>query len=229
MIASFYITSLVLFTFFRYYFKPAAWLNSLRILAAIVYGAILPLLIALFTGVVYVEMVFLWIFIAVPVWVLMIDPKAYANGRGNYKQQSARISEELKRDYESKIPFELQNLSSIFLRSLSELFAGYKISFSKVYHYVLLFLTYYLGFSIFKHRMPIGILLVSFFIISLVLFTFFRYYFKPSTWPSYQRIAAAIAYGAILPLLITCFYLFTKMEVDFVQLIFIWINVAVPV
>jgi len=150
-----------------------------------------------------------------------------ANNSSSFKQQSSWMLEELKRNYESKIPFELQNLPSIFLCSLSEFFAAYKISFSKVYYYAMLFiLMCLLNSGIFKHNMPIGILLVSFYIISLVLFTFFRYYFKPSAWPNYQRIAAAIAYGAILPLLVACFSLFT---VGMRDLAIIWLYAAFPV
>ena len=146
-----------------------------------------------------------------------------ANNRGTFKQQSAGIFEEFKRDYESKIPFKLQNLPAIFWHSLRELFTDYKSLLAKVCISSIFIALYFRSTHLFTHRIPSGILLVLFHIISLVLFIFFRYYFKPSTWPLSLRISAAIVYGTIITILVACFHQF---RVDF---ILIWLSAALSV
>ena len=78
LLVSFYITSLVFFIYFRYYFKPSTWSPPARIIAAIMYGTILPLLIAYhypllrdFLG--GMGLIFIWLFTAIPVWILMLS------------------------------------------------------------------------------------------------------------------------------------------------------------
>ena len=148
-----------------------------------------------------------------------------ANIRDSLKQQLERIFIEFKKNYKSKIPFELQNLHLIFWRSLCELFADYKLLFLKVFTTLPFALLAYLFASLITHPEPIINLIFSFHIASLVLFIFFRYYFAPSTWPNNMRFAAAIAYGAILPLLVACLGLLKK---DF-DPIYFWFFTAISV
>jgi len=157
-----------------------------------------------------------------------------ANNSGNYNQQSEGMSEELKKHYEGKIPFELQNLHLIFLRSLREIFSDYILLFLKVFFmspfviFVCVIL-FYEGTSGPRHHEPAGNLLVSFYITSLVLFIFFRYYIKPSTWYPSARIIVAIIYGTTLPLLIAYFYPFLRDFIGGGGLISMWFCTAIPV
>ena len=146
------------------------------------------------------------------------------NNRDNLKQKSVMAFEKFKKDYKSKIPFKLQNLPAIFLRSLSELLADSKNSLGKVCISLMFIVMYFRNSHLFQYRIPPGILFVLFYVISLVLFVFFRYYFKPSTWPISLRIVAAITYGATITLLVACFRQFPT--VIFIR---IWFTAALSV
>ena len=129
-----------------------------------------------------------------------------ANSGDYTEQQPASVGEELRRYYESRIPFKLQNLPSIFRHSLSELFAYYKTLLFKVFVSFMFILLTCRHYTFSEFHKSISYLIFLFHITSWILFVFFRYYFVPSIWPDNLLIAAATAYGAILPILIACFY-----------------------
>ena len=54
--------------------------------------------------------------------------------------------------------------------------------------------------------LPYDKLAALFYITSWILFVFFRYYFSPYEWSFFERLFAGFAYGAILAILINCFY-----------------------
>ena len=135
-----------------------------------------------------------------------------ANNSGNYNQQSEGMSEELKKHYEGKISFELQNLALIFRHSLRELLTinNYEPLLLKVFISSCLMI---IGPISSVGRIPepinrVGSLMALFFITSLVLFIYIRYYFQPSKWSILARFIAANTYGAILSLIIVFFYPF---------------------
>jgi hypothetical protein len=100
-----------------------------------------------------------------------------------------------------KIPFRLENLSQVFIRSLAEM------SIIELMGAVVAMIIAIISCSIVH---PYEEMVISFYIISGVIYVFFKYYFTPSAWPFIIKLIMGILYAAVLYFLIDRFCMLSK-------------------
>ena len=100
-----------------------------------------------------------------------------------------------------RIPLEWKNLPSIFISSLKEM--PIDVYFRGIFVLAIAFKSLDMPLN---PVLPYGKLVTLFYVTSWVFFVFFRYYFSPYEWPFLERFFAGFVYGAILAILINCFY-----------------------
>jgi hypothetical protein len=101
-----------------------------------------------------------------------------------------------------RIPLKWKNLPSIFINSVKEMPIG--VFFRGLISLVFTFKS----FIILRDCDPMlsyGIVAL-YYVISWIFFVFLRYYFSPSEWSSFTRTLAVVLYGALMIILIACFY-----------------------
>ena len=118
-----------------------------------------------------------------------------------YSNGASQIPKEWFSEHK-RLPFELKNIPSIFISSLSEFSAE---SFLKGIFVLGLAYASVIGP---RHAPmePYAGLAAVFYVVSWILYIFFRYHFDPSELSPLLIIVTGILYGAILLLLIACFY-----------------------
>gem|GEM_PF-1457999 len=103
------------------------------------------------------------------------------------------------RDSNSKIPFELKNIHTIFWRSLNEMSFG-----NFIFPLMFAFLSCYSGMI--SPMKPYSGLAAWYYIISWFFLIIFRHYFFTSEWLFLISTVMGILYGSILIFLIKCFF-----------------------
>ena len=119
-------------------------------------------------------------------------------------EQTAWTFEDWATEYDvsgKRIPLEWKHLPSIFINSLKEMSIGI------FFRGIMALASASVSCAELNDSMQSsGKLAAFFYITSWIFFVFFRYYFFPSEWSFFTRAVAGILYGAILVILITCFY-----------------------
>ncbi|MCL2684164.1 MAG: DnaJ domain-containing protein [Synergistaceae bacterium] len=122
----------------------------------------------------------------------------------DYSEQATWTSADWTTEYDvsnKRIPLEWKRLHSIFINSLKEMSIGV------FFRGIVVLACAFISCDVLHDPMQSsGKLAALFYITSWILFVFFRYYFSPSEWSFFTRIATAILYGATLIILIACFY-----------------------
>ena len=100
----------------------------------------------------------------------------------------------------NRIPFEFENIPVVFASSLHELSRAEIFAAFTAFGFVFIPII----------GKPYAFLASLFYIISWIMFVFFRYYFALSL-PFYKRLLFGIWYGLMVGFLIACFYVLTKL------------------
>ena len=145
----------------------------------------------------------------------------------DYSERATWTSADWTTEYDvsnMRIPLEWKRLPSIFINSLKEMPIG--VHFRGVFVLACAFRSCNV---LHDPMQSYGRLIALFYITSWILFVFFRYYFSPSEWLFFTRIAAGILYGITLIALIACFYTIPRdslIEIGIWATVSIWILLA---
>lgn len=146
----------------------------------------------------------------------------------NWAKKAKRTSEGWENEYfnnsDVRLSFELKNLFSIFWHSLNEVFTGvfsvYEVIMvlaiatmscggGSIFTTPLLYVFKSISGLYFDEEItlqPYSGLAALFYVISWIIFIYFRYYFVTSTWTFLMRAVAGFLYGVTFVILIACFY-----------------------